>query len=61
MLTRADIQSVSPALDRYTQGSLLGEIWKRPEFVPSGSQHRDAADSLVSSAANAPPEPSLLR
>lgn len=32
MLTRADIQSVSPALDRYTQEALLGEVWKRPEL-----------------------------
>ena len=34
MLTRTDIQLVSPALDRYTQGSLLGEIWKRPGLSP---------------------------
>jgi hypothetical protein len=31
---RADILSVSPALDRYTQGSLLGELWKRPDLSP---------------------------
>ena len=34
MLTQSDVQSVSPALDRYTQGSLLGELWKRPELSP---------------------------
>ena len=34
MLTRSDIQSVSPALDRYTQLSLLGELWKRPALSP---------------------------
>ena len=34
MLTRNDIQSVSPALDRYTQGKLLGELWKRPALSP---------------------------
>jgi 4-carboxymuconolactone decarboxylase len=34
MLTRTDIQSVSPALDRYTQGSLLGDLWKRPGLSP---------------------------
>ena len=32
MLTRSDVQSVSPALDRYTQEALLGELWKRPEL-----------------------------
>jgi 4-carboxymuconolactone decarboxylase len=25
---------VSPALDKYTQGSLLGELWKRPDLSP---------------------------
>jgi hypothetical protein len=34
MLTRTDIQLVSPALDRYTQGPLLGELWKRPDLSP---------------------------
>jgi 4-carboxymuconolactone decarboxylase len=34
MLTRTDIQLVSPALDRYTQGSLLGDLWKRPDLSP---------------------------
>jgi len=34
MLTRTDIQSVSPALDRYTQVSLLGDLWKRPDLSP---------------------------
>jgi 4-carboxymuconolactone decarboxylase len=34
MLTRTDIQLVSPALDRYTQVSLLGELWKRPGLSP---------------------------
>jgi 4-carboxymuconolactone decarboxylase len=32
MLTRSDIQSVSPALDRYSQDAVLGELWKRPEL-----------------------------
>jgi 4-carboxymuconolactone decarboxylase len=32
MLTRSDVQSVSPALDRYTQNALLGELWKRPQL-----------------------------
>ncbi len=34
MLTRNDIQSVSPALDRYTQNAVLGELWKRPQLSP---------------------------
>ena len=34
MLTRSDIQSVSPALDRYVQSALLGELWKRPDLSP---------------------------
>ena len=29
-LTRDDVRMVAPALDQYTQGRLLGEIWKRP-------------------------------
>jgi 4-carboxymuconolactone decarboxylase len=32
MLTRSDVQTVSPALDRYTQNALLGELWKRPQL-----------------------------
>jgi 4-carboxymuconolactone decarboxylase len=27
---RADLQAVSPTLDRYTQERLFGEVWKRP-------------------------------
>jgi 4-carboxymuconolactone decarboxylase len=34
MVTREDVQSVAPALDRYTQTRLLGELWKRPELSP---------------------------
>jgi len=34
LLTRSDVQSVSPALDRYTQGSLLEELWKRTDLSP---------------------------
>jgi 4-carboxymuconolactone decarboxylase len=30
VLSRADIQAVSPALDQLTQERLLGEVWKRP-------------------------------
>jgi 4-carboxymuconolactone decarboxylase len=32
MLTRNDVQSVSPALERYTQEALLGQLWKRPDL-----------------------------
>src|SRR5437016_12222308 len=28
--SRKDIQMVAPALDKYTQDRLLGEVWKRP-------------------------------
>jgi 4-carboxymuconolactone decarboxylase len=34
MLTFDDVRSVSPALARYTQGPLLGEVWKRPGLWP---------------------------
>jgi 4-carboxymuconolactone decarboxylase len=29
-VSRTDIQAVAPALDKYTQERLLGEVWKRP-------------------------------
>ena len=32
--SRKDIQMVAPALDKYTQNRLLGEIWKRPGLSP---------------------------
>lgn len=34
MPTAADIRSVAPALERYTQGPLLGELWRRPGLSP---------------------------
>jgi 4-carboxymuconolactone decarboxylase len=34
MLTREDVRSVAPALDAYTQGRLLGDVWKRPGLAP---------------------------
>lgn len=40
----ADVQAVAPALDRYTQDRLLGEVWRRP-----GLRARDR--SLVTVAA----------
>jgi 4-carboxymuconolactone decarboxylase len=29
-----DVRMVAPALDRYTQGRLLGDLWKRPDLSP---------------------------
>src|SRR2546423_12311239 len=34
MLTREGIRMVAPALDKYTQDRLLGDVWKRPGLVP---------------------------
>ena len=33
-LGREDLQIVAPALDKYAQERLLGEIWKRPGLAP---------------------------
>lgn len=32
--TLQDIRTVSPALEKYTQGNLLGDLWKRPDLSP---------------------------
>jgi 4-carboxymuconolactone decarboxylase len=34
MLTLDDVRMVSPALERYTQGPLLGDLWKRADLSP---------------------------
>src|SRR5262245_49010594 len=34
MLTRDDVRMVAPALDKYTQDRLLGDVWKRPGLAP---------------------------
>ncbi|MET4389015.1 4-carboxymuconolactone decarboxylase [Bradyrhizobium sp. F1.4.3] len=34
MLGGEDVRKVAPALDAYTQGRLLGEVWKRPGLAP---------------------------
>jgi 4-carboxymuconolactone decarboxylase len=34
MLPLSDIRMVAPALEKYTQGRLLGEVWKRPGLAP---------------------------
>lgn len=34
MVTRDDVRTVAPALERYTQGRLLGDLWKRPDLSP---------------------------
>ena len=33
-LSPDDVRVVAPALERYTQGRLLGEVWKRPGLSP---------------------------
>ena len=30
IVSRAEIRAVAPALDKYAQERLLGEVWKRP-------------------------------
>ena len=32
--SREDLRSVAPALDKYTQGRLLGDVWTRPGLGP---------------------------
>jgi len=34
MLSQSDVASVSPALAAYTEGKLLGDLWKRPQLSP---------------------------
>src|SRR5436853_3638261 len=34
MLTREEVRMVAPALDKYTQNRLLGDVWKRPGLAP---------------------------
>ena len=34
MLPPDGIRTVAPALEKYTQGRLVGEVWKRPGLVP---------------------------
>jgi 4-carboxymuconolactone decarboxylase len=34
MLTPENVRMASPALERYTQGPLLGDPWKRPDLSP---------------------------
>ena len=34
MLPLNEIRRVAPALEKYTQGRLLGEVWKRPGLAP---------------------------
>ena len=33
MLTREDVRMVAPALDKYKQDRLLGDVWKRPDLA----------------------------
>ncbi|MGE5781068.1 MAG: carboxymuconolactone decarboxylase family protein [Hyphomicrobiales bacterium] len=34
MLTREDIRMIAPALEKYTQNALFGDVWKRPGLAP---------------------------
>lgn len=34
MVTRGEVRMVAPALDKYTQDRLLGDMWKRPDLAP---------------------------
>lgn len=34
MLNLDDVRMVAPALEKYTQGALLGDVWKRPGLAP---------------------------
>jgi 4-carboxymuconolactone decarboxylase len=34
MINPDDVRMVAPALERYTQDRLLGEVWKRPDLSP---------------------------
>jgi 4-carboxymuconolactone decarboxylase len=34
MLNREDVRMVAPALDKYTQDRILGDVWKRPGLAP---------------------------
>src|SRR5437660_12508530 len=52
MLSCEDVRSVAPALDKYTQDRLLGDVWKRP-----GLNSRDR--SIVTLAALIGPEQTI--
>jgi 4-carboxymuconolactone decarboxylase len=32
--TRDDVRMVAPALERYAQGALFGDLWRRPDLAP---------------------------
>jgi 4-carboxymuconolactone decarboxylase len=34
MTTSDDVRAVAPALEKYAQGRLFGEVWKRPDLSP---------------------------
>src|SRR3954453_15581779 len=34
MLTLDDVHTIAPALEKYAQGTLLGDLWKRPGLAP---------------------------
>ncbi|MFZ0293268.1 MAG: hypothetical protein WAL52_06655 [Candidatus Sulfotelmatobacter sp.] len=43
VLSYDDVRAVSPALEHYTKGSLLGGPWKRPEISPRDRSMRNPA------------------
>jgi len=47
--SRKDIQMVAPALDKYTQDRLLGEVWKRPGLSPRDRSIAISAATALSS------------
>jgi 4-carboxymuconolactone decarboxylase len=32
--TQDDVRAVSPALERYEQGTIFGNLWRRPDLSP---------------------------
>ena len=32
---REDVRTLAPALEKYFQGTLLGDVWKRPDPAPA--------------------------
>ena len=40
--TRDDVRAVAPALEKYRQDTLFGDLWKRPGLNLARPQHRHA-------------------
>src|SRR2546426_1874082 len=50
MPTLADIRVVAPALEKYTQDRLLGEVWKRPGLADRKSTRLNSSHLVISYA-----------